>query len=199
MHEEILEKVEKFKLPLGLSLVGLILIIGGIFASGVDKSPQTSSGQDFPKESLVFEQKLVTVDISGAVNTPGVYKFKEGSRIEEAVAQAGGFSDKANQEYISKSLNMAQKLVDGSKIYIPFMGETVISGASTTTGTVAGATSVNINTASQSELEALPGVGPVTASKIISNRPYQDIGELLSKKVVGKSVFEKIRNSLVLY
>ncbi|MBI2404837.1 helix-hairpin-helix domain-containing protein [Candidatus Gottesmanbacteria bacterium] len=58
--------------------------------------------------------------------------------------------------------------------------------------------SVNINTASQNELESLPGVGPVTAKKIIDNRPYQTLEELVSKKAVGNALFEKIKGSLSL-
>ena len=93
---------------------------------------------------------------------------------------------------------MAQKLVDGTKVYVPAAGEEGVAAGAT--GSSGGQTAkVNINTASQAELEALPGIGAVTASKIISNRPYQQTGELLSKKVVGKSVYDKLKDSLVVY
>lgn len=94
---------------------------------------------------------------------------------------------------------MAQKISDGSKIYVPSQGE---NEANVQTGQVSGVSTqakININTASQSELEALPGIGPVTASKIISDRPYQKIEELISKKVVSRSVYDKIKDSLTLY
>lgn len=196
MYEQILEKLERFKLPIALLFVGLVLMIGGVFASGLNKQ----SSKDFPKESLVQSQKMISVDVSGGVSSPGVYQLKDGSKVVDAIKEAGGFSEDANQEYISKYLNMAQKLSDGTKIYVPFAGESTanlkiggqISGVSQSSR-------ININTASQTELEALPGIGPVTASKIISNRPYQDAGELLSKKVVGKSVYDKIKDLLVLY
>lgn len=191
------EKLDQFKLPIGLSLVGIVLIVGGIFASGLNRSKP----KNFPKESLVESQRIISVDVSGAVVKPGVYQLRDGSRIEDAVLAASGFTETANREYISKYLNMAQKLVDGSKVYVPLEGEQV-SGAKNTE-TVAGAASanaqVNINIATQAELEALPGIGPVTASKIISDRPYQKVGELLDKKVVNKSVFEKIKDQLVVY
>ena len=67
---------------------------------------------------------------------------------------------------------------------------------------VAGASTqaqVNINTASQSDLESLPGIGPVTASKIISDRPYQIVEDLVNKKAVSKAVFEKIKDQIVVY
>lgn len=188
------EKVEKFKLPIGLCILGLVLIIGGIFTSALNKKVR-----DYPRESLVGSTKIISVDVSGAVNKPGVYQLKDGSRIEDAIKTAGGFSKNSNQEYISKYLNMAQKLSDGSKIYVSYEGETVSGSA---TGSVAGVsvqTKVNINTASQTELEALPGIGPVTASKIISDRLYGSVDELLTKKVVSKAVFEKIKDAIVAY
>lgn len=184
--------MDKFKIPIALSLLGIVLIIGGLFASGLNQQQP----KDFPKQSMVDSQKMISVDVSGAVNKPGVYQLIMGSRIEEAISAAGGFSETANGEYISKYLNMAQKLSDGSKIYVPIAGET--AGTSATTGVMVEA-KVNINTATQAELEALPGIGPVTASKIISDRPYQKVEDLFSKKIVSKAVFEKIKDSLVLY
>jgi len=196
MSESIINWIDKFKLPLALSFLGLVLIVGGIFASNLTKAKP----KDYPKESLVQAQKLISVDVSGAVLNKGVYQLKDGDRVEEAIKMAGGFADKANQEYISKYLNMAQKLSDGSKIYVPFEGEQIpASGAG---GQITGAKTsgqININTAVQADLEALPGIGPVTASKIISGRPYQSIDELQSKKVVSKAVFEKIKDSVVVY
>lgn len=187
------EKIDKFRLPIGLAIVGIVLIIGGIFASSVNKQkPQ------YPQESIVSSAKQISVDVSGAVNKPGVYQLKEGSRIEDAIAAAGGFSSSANGEYISKYFNMAQLVSDGSKIYVPVSGE---NGPAVQSG-VAGANTrakININTASQVDLEALPGIGPVTAAKIISDRPYSKIEDLLSLKVVFKSTFEKIKDLIVVY
>ncbi|MBI2039897.1 helix-hairpin-helix domain-containing protein [Candidatus Microgenomates bacterium] len=190
------EKVEKFKLPIALSFVGVVLIMGGMLVSSAGQN------KDYPKESLVKTEKTISVDVSGAIKNAGVYILKEGDRIEDAILAGGGFSETANQEYISKYLNLAQKLSDGSKVYIPFEGDSVPVGAGQGGGEVAGVVTqskVNINTASLAELEALPGIGPVTASKIISDRPYQQTEELLGKKIVSKSVFEKIKDSIIVY
>lgn len=186
--------MDRFKIPIALSLVGLVLIIGGLFASSLQKP----NSREFPKMSITEGQKFISVDVSGAVLKPGVYQLNPSARVEDAINAAGGFSDAANGEYISKYLNLAQKLIDGSKIYIPVAGEQ-FSGSQT--GVVAGSTQVkvNINLSSQSELEALPGIGPVTASKIISDRPYQKIEELLDKKIVNKTTFEKIKDQIVVY
>lgn len=193
--EKLLPVLDHYKLPLALVFLGSSLILGSIAVSGF-----TKSRREFPKESLVESTKKISVDVSGAVSNPGVYEVSETSRIEDAITAAGGFSQSANQEYISKYINLAQKLTDGSKIYIPFEGEQISSGEAV--GTIAGVSvseKININTSTQGELESLSGVGPVTASKIISGRPYQQIEELLEKKIVGKATFDKIRDSIVVY
>ena len=197
MEGEAVGFIEKYKFPLALSFVGLVLIIGGIFTTGLNKQKP----KDFPKESIV-ESKTISVDVSGAVKTPSVYKLSENSRIEDAISASGGFTDNYNKEYVSKSLNLAQKLSDGSKIYVPFEGEAA-SSVQSAIGQVAGVSTqsekVNINTASDAQLDKLSGVGPVTSSKIISGRPYQSVEDLLSKKILSKSVFEKVKDSLVVY
>ena len=96
---------------------------------------------------------------------------------------------------------MAQKLSDGGKVYIPYQGDPTPPSGYAGQGNVAGSVvnpNVNINTGTQAELEALPGIGPVTASKIISGRPYSQINDLLDQNIIGKAVFEKIKGNLVL-
>lgn len=193
MSDRLIQALDRFKLPISLALLGVVLIVGGLIMG--KQTPKS-----FPKESIVENpaEKLLTIDVSGAVNKPGVYKLKNGSRIEDAVSLAGGFSQDAQSEYIAKVLNLAQKLVDGSKIYIPKAGEAtggLVSGSANSNITA----KININTASVSELDSLSGVGEVTARKIISGRPYQAIEELVSKKVVGKAAFDKIKDQLVIY
>lgn len=192
MGEEFKQKIQAFKIPIALSLVGIVLIIGGLILD--PSQPKT----EFPEESLVEGEKFISVDVSGAVNKPGVYQLKENSRVEDAVVVAGGFSADSNSEYVSKSINLAQKLVDGTKIYIPFRGE---AGATVVAGVAGSSTTsiININSATQKDLESLSGIGPVTAGKIISNRPYSKIEDLISKKVIGKAVFDKIKNEISVY
>lgn len=197
MDGKILENLQKFRLPIALSILGIVLIVGGIFSAGLNKKHK-----EFPKESLVENQKMISVDVSGAVNKPGVYQLKNGSRIEEAIKAAGGFSEIASGEYISKYLNLAQLVLDGTKVYVPAVGDPTSPGgyaglAPQSSKSVVG--KVDINTSTQAELEALPGIGPVTASKIISDRPYQKVEELVEKKIVGKATFEKIKDQIIIY
>lgn len=197
---EIRETVEKFKIPLSLSLVGMVLIVGGMVSSGL--TSDKVKHQEFPQESLVEGNRQISVDVSGAVANPGVYQLSSESRVEDAIKTAGWFSEKANGEYISKYLNLAQKISDGMKIYIPVQGESgVPSGGGAVTGVSTNSNSgpINVNSASQSELEALPGIGPVTAAKIISGRPFQKTEDLLSRKIVPKNTFEKIKDSIVVF
>lgn len=187
--------LERYKLPLALSLVGIVLILGGTFVTNSKSSPK-----EFPKESIVSENKRdLMVDVSGAVEQPGVYKLGSEARIEDAIEAAGGFHEQANILFISKYLNLAQKLGDGMKIYVPFVGEkdTDLAVSQNVAGVSASSVKlVNINLASQNDLEALPGIGPTTAGKIISNRPYQSVDDLFNKKIVGKAVFTKIKDQL---
>ena len=174
--------IEQFKIPLGLLLVGIVLLTGGLISSSPQTQPQ------YPKESIVSSAGI-WVDVAGAVKNPGVYNLSQQSRVEDAVEAAGGFLEEANRDFVAKNLNLAQKLTDGGKVYIPFEGES-IAGAQ-----VAGAKNqVNVNTASQSELESLSGIGPVTASKVIAGRPYQSSEELLERKIIGKATFDKIKD-----
>lgn len=187
--------LEKFKIPIALSLVGIVLIAGGMVVSGHKSS---LSKIEYPKESLSNANEI-SVDVSGSVMAPGVYQLSANSRVEDAIKAAGGFAASASAEYISKNLNLAQKITDGAKIYVPGKGESSGITSGVVAGVSANSKQVNVNSATQAELEALPGIGPVTASKIISDRPFQTIDELINKKVVSKSTFEKIKDSIAVY
>lgn len=184
MQDWIKEWVEEHRREVLLALLGAILIGSGVFW-------MKSGGIKETEVQIVGEEKLeirdIVVDVSGEVVKPGVYKLSSGARVEEALAAAGGMTGDADTNYIEKYLNRAMRLLDGQKIYIPHVG------AGNAQGSMRNA-QLNINTASQRELEGLAGIGPVTAGKIISNRPYQDTSELLSKKIVGQKVYEQIKD-----
>lgn len=196
----------KYKLPLVLGLVGLVLLIGGLWSSGIvsrtfvrsSKSfqPQvhqtTSGGAVYPQG----EARTVKVDVSGEVTKPGVFVLSPDSRVEDALKMAGGVTKSADSVFVSKSLNLAQKVSDGMKIYVPKEGE---AGVSAVAGVSAQRGLVNVNSASVSELEQLPGIGPVLAQKIIDKKPYAGIEELLTKKAVTKSAYEKIKGLISTY
>lgn len=94
---------------------------------------------------------------------------------------------------------MAAKLVDGAKLYIPRKGESASSMSSDHAGVVDQSATINLNEASADQLDSLPGIGQVTAQKIISGRPYTDVQDLLTKKVVSNNVFTKIKDKVSVY
>jgi len=141
----------------------------------------------------------VVVDVSGAVAKAGVYKFQANARISEAVEKAGGFSPDADRDWIDKNLNLAAKISDGAKIYIPKKGEsTTTTGGGSSLGVKTSGV-INVNTAGLKELDTLAGIGPVTGQKIIDGRPYSAIEDLLTRKIVSASTFEKIKNQISVF
>jgi len=185
----------QYKIPIAISLVGVVLLIGGVISSGI--LPKTFIKQTkTTKEASISNPGVVAVDVSGEVSNPGVYKIPSGSRVEEAIQAAGGVTESADPVYVAKSLNLAQKVADGMKIYIPKTLEAGQSGSPAVMSASNTNALVNINTASEADLDKLPGVGAVTAQKIIDNRPFSSLEELVTKKAVSKAVYEKIKDQV---
>lgn len=197
--------LEKHWLPLSLGTLGMMFFIYGLI--GLFLTNKTASdGIVFEASSSAkqnpTEAKTIFVDVEGAVVKPGVYKLSQDSRIQDSLIAAGGLSASADRNFVSKNINLAIKLTDGAKIYIPFVGESAVGNSSalnstSQVGIVSGL--VNINTNSQAQLEALPGIGPITATKIIESRPYISVDELLKKKIVGSKVFDQIKDKITIY
>lgn len=153
-------------------------------------------------------ESLFIVDVSGAVVSPGLYTLPKNCRLFQAVDAAGGLLETADRE----RLNLASQLVDGSKVYIPFQIEEGSTPAAElfdvpekSSGQLSIVTTsglININTASQAELESLPSIGPSTALKIIDYRqehgPFQTIEALLDVPGIGPVTLDKIRDLISL-
>ena len=193
---------ELYKWPIVLGAVSIFFIISALvllFRTTQTTEPIRFSGVE---SSGSAQPQEIIVDIEGAVAKPGVYRLPNGSRIDDLLSLAGGLTDEADSVWVGKTLNRAALLLDGGKLFIPKKVD-VTPLESTNKESVAGAVSsidtlISINSASAKELDTLPGVGEVTTQKIIAGRPYQTIDELLSRKIVGQSVFEKIRSLLTL-
>lgn len=180
--------------PILLGMFGIILVIFGLFQILVKNQNKGSLELESASEGSNSAKEEFIIDVEGAVIKPGVYSLPSKARIVDALAAAGGLSEDADRDYVEKNINMAKKVADGLKIYIPRLGESVVvEGAST--GSSSNSV-LNINTAGQADLEALPGIGPVTARKIIEGRPYADINDLTSKKIIGSKLFGDIKNSI---
>jgi len=188
-----------YRVPIILGVVSTFFII--VSLTILIKSVQTSTPITFSSDEAsvagVMRGREVVVDIAGAVARPGVYNLPAGSRVEEAIATAGGLSAQVDDDRLAKVVNRAAKLSDGAKIYIPKMGD-MVTRPGPVSDSLTSHNSVSINAASQSELEALSGIGPATAKKIISGRPYTSLEELVAKKAMGQSLFEKLKSQLTL-
>lgn len=203
--QQILDKyiplLKQYYLPLGLGLVGLIFLVYGLIAllggSSPSKDIMFEAGSEATESAKVKE---IIIDVSGAVLKPGVYRLAFDSRVQDALVAAGGLSEAADRAWVAKNLNLALKLKDGVKIYIPPLRSESFAGQASTVGSIYYTEGlININTASEGELDTLPGIGPVTAAKIINARPYEAIEDLLNKKIVGSKVFEQIREKITVY
>lgn len=175
---------------ISIILVGLVMSLAGVVVailvgSGHDQGVEIIS----VKETATSE---IVVDVGGAVINPGVYQLGTEARVNDALVTAGGLAQEADRDWVEKNLNLAQKLTDGQKLYIPVVEEKEKKGSSLTD-------KININMASVAELDRLWGVGEATAKKIIENRPYGSVEELLSKKVVKSNVYEEIKDEVSVY
>lgn len=203
---EILEKylpfLKQYWIPLSLGFFGLIFFAYGLI-SLIDKSTSEPNGlifesanNDSNSSSKVNEAKIM-VDIEGGVIRPGVYSLTASARVQDALIAASGLSNDADRSWVEKNLNLAAKLIDSQKIYVPKLGESKTSLSASSQDTIANG--ININSASLQTLDSLPGVGPATAQRIISGRPYGAIEELLGKKIITEKVFGQIKDKITVY
>lgn len=190
-------------------LVFLFVISASLIGIGViqylkPQKPQIefTSAQDSKVKGETTSAVKVLVDVSGEVIKSGVYELPEGSRIQDALVAAGGLNEKADREYISKKVNLAQKITDGAKLYFPSQNETPVTTTNDSSVLLTDSVTssgISINNGSQAELESLPKIGAVTAQKIINGRPYSSIEELVSKKAITQKTFDAIKASISLY
>ncbi|MFC1656563.1 helix-hairpin-helix domain-containing protein [Patescibacteria group bacterium] len=198
--------VEKYRIHIGIVLV-LIMVGSGIFL--FTKSNKNSK-LEVKEPERQEEVSKIHVDIEGAIKNPGVYELAEGSILEDLIQIAGGFSKTIDSNLVSQTVNRAQKLKDGDKFYIPMLGDEISAQAARggvtlndNYGSVQGAETgkININIASQTELESLPGIGEVKASSIISYREshggFKSIEEIKNVKGIGDATFDNIKDLII--
>ena len=165
-----------------------------------DAPADTSQQQEESDETSETEDEdIIYVDISGAVNEPGVYKVSGETRLYEVIEMAGGLSENADTD----SVNRASFVEDGQKIIIPEKGSGNSGSASSLNGVIPSAPGgqqlVNINTASADELKTLNGIGDVIAERIIeyrSHSAFKSIEDIMSVDGIGKKTYEKIKDRI---
>jgi competence protein ComEA len=144
-----------------------------------------------PPASSAPAPKAVVVDVVGAVRRPGLYRLRPGARVADAIARAGGVTRRADRSFV----NLAAPLADGQQVVVPRTGRGVAPPA----GSPAASPSapVNLNSASVEQLDALPGVGPVTAQKIVDHRrehgPFTSVDQLDAIAGIGPTRIDNLR------
>ena len=210
--EVIIEKIKEYKII--VICAGLGLALGGFFllkptsqtpvketnlqAEVAAVSKDSSSEKEVKKEEKEDspEQDLITVDVKGAVKSPGIYDLPIGSRVHDAVQKAGGLTEEAD----SKSLNLAQKVSDEALVYGPTKGEEAVSqqAASGTTPSTSKEKRVNLNKASLEELKQVKGLGGKRAQDIIDHREangkFKSVDELNKVSGIGAKTIEKLKD-----
>lgn len=144
-------------------------------------------------------QAMVVVQVAGAVVRPGVYTLTAGSRVGDAILAAGGYSADVDPRVAESKLNLAAKLQDAQLIAVPRKGESAAASGAAATGGSAAAGPINLNTATSAQLDTLPGIGPVTAGKIIASReesPFTSVDDLLTRKLVSAATLAKLRSQV---
>lgn len=160
----------------------------------------TGGATDAVETQPLTSPAVIVVDVEGAVVRPGLHRLPIDSRVGDAITAAGGYSPQVDIGAAASALNLAEKLADGAKVHVPLRGEGSAAAPATTEAATPGQLGgglIDVNQAGADELDTLPGIGPVTAAKIIAAReeaPFGTVDDLLARGVVGQSTFDKIRD-----
>lgn len=190
---------------------GGVLSVNAVHAAALDGAPGGSpahmGGRSADPRPSATAMPAVIVEVNGAVRRPGVYRLSADARVADAIAAAGGYGPRVDAS-ATEAVNLAAKVTDGQQVHVPVRGERVASNARAQAALTSDAPApgagpaadpagpVNVNIATSTQLEALPGIGPATAAKIIAartDRPFASVDELRGRKVVGQATLEKIR------
>ena len=167
-----------------LLLVGLGVAVLVTALTGRDGSVPVVAPTSFSQT----DTGSIYVHVLGAVLEPGLHELRPGDRVVDAIAAAGGFADDADET----QLNLARLLVDGEQLYAPVIGEITAAPGAATDG------KVNLNTADQAALEALPEVGPSLAQAILSwrekNGRFSAVEDLMSVSGIGDKTFDTLKD-----
>jgi competence protein ComEA len=184
----------------GRAIVGALLLIAALFVAGrylagagsaQEKAPVTEAAGELRAEP----RPRLVVHVVGAVRRPGLYRLADGARIDDALRRAGGATRRADLSLV----NLAAPVSDGSQIVVPKRAPPVPVGSSAASGPGVAPTAgpVHLNTATVEQLDELPGIGPVTAQKIIDYREqhgaFSSVDDLDAIPGIGPARLEQLR------
>lgn len=189
-----------FLLAFGTGANGTVVIDGGMpLGSAVAPAGNAISADPGARPG----PPVLVVEIVGAVVRPGVFRLPPDARVGELLEAAGGYGARVDADRASRELNLAAPLHDGDQVRVPSRDDAPPSGlqpaaTAATSGADPDATGpLDLNRATSAELEALPGIGPVTAGKILSSReeqPFAIVEDLRTRKLVGAKTFDKLQD-----
>ena len=184
----------------------LLLVVGGVVATAVflingistGGSDQQTVNAVMPSDQPIVKPASIYVHVVGEVNSPGIYELDSGARLVDVIFAAGGFSKLADQA----SVNLAREVTDGEQVVVFKNGAAPQYIGSPTSGGGTGATQISLNRATQSDLEALPGVGPALAGRIIdwrtANGGFKKKEDLLNVSGIGDKLYAGIKDQVTL-
>jgi competence protein ComEA len=190
--------VDRRRLLLGAVALVVVLVLAGRVFLRHDRVAVSPPVRPAASPASKPPARDVYVDVVGAVRRPGLYRLRDGSRVADALARAGGATSKAELELV----NRAALVADGEQIVVPKRGAAVAAsaGAGGAAGPAAAAGPVHLNSATAQELDALSGVGPVTAQKIIEYREqhggFRSVDELDAVPGIGPARLEQLRGAV---
>ncbi|MDG3132227.1 helix-hairpin-helix domain-containing protein [Streptococcus suis] len=210
--EHMIEIIKEYKWQLSVSLGAIVVIVSFLWFSQPVQSVshqeidpfsqvmQTDSSQEEVMEQQSIQKEEsdeLVVDVKGAVVNPGLYTLSVGSRLNDAVEAAGGFTSHADP----KSVNLAQKLTDEAVVYVASQGEdiSVVSHQNTNASSSLADSSgkVNLNTATEAELQTISGIGAKRAADIVAYRQenglFKTVDELNNVSGIGAKTMETLR------
>jgi competence protein ComEA len=194
----VLLAVSAFALAVGSGSDGAVSIEGGM---PLESAPASAIGGVPPIAAQ--PGGILVVEIVGAVEQPGVFRLPAGSRVGDLVAAAGGYGPRVDADGAGRSLNLAAALKDGDQIRVPSRDDVAAPSAAPAGGSGKGAGGsaaagpIDLNQATESELDTLPGIGPVTAGKIVASRdeqPFAAIEDLRTRKLVGEKTYASLKD-----
>ena len=190
--------VDRRRLLIGAVALLVVLVLAGRVLLRHDGAPVPPPVRPAASAAQKPPAKDLYVDVVGAVRRPGLYRLREGARVADALARAGGVTPKAELVLV----NRAALLADGEQIVVPRRGSAVAASAGGAAGAASGAAAgpVHLNSATLEQLDALSGVGPVTAQKIIDYREqhggFRSVDELDAVPGIGPSRLEQLRGAV---